>query len=322
MLLRAAGWLWTSSLALGPSNLPAQAEERRDVAVQMRHVDFHIDSSIVLQVDYLRGALQPTSLEHSPYFDDERSFDVSIDSARIRITPRALADLLNHYTFAYPGSPLHRLSLSIEKGQLRQRGSMEGVSFDMRGELTLTPSGELRLHPSSIKAAGVRVGGLMKFLGLRLDKLIKLRSGRGVRIEKDDFFLSPSELLPPPSVKGQLSRVEVNDSEIVQVFKPPAAAEVRELPVPVPKATNYMYYRGNTLRFGKLTMHDTDLLILDASPADPFDFFLKEYKAQLVAGYSRTRPNQGLTVVMQDYSNTPPLPASPPTKSPHRRSDH
>ena len=33
---------------------------------------------------------------------------------------------------------------------------------------------------------------------------------------------------------------------------------------------NYMYYRGGRLRFGKLTMDDTDLLLVDEDPKDPF----------------------------------------------------
>jgi len=291
---------------LAPLDALAQ-HQTGNVAVQMRHVDFHVDSTIVLRIDYLRGELQPTSPEHSPYFDDKSSFTLGIDSARIRMSPRSLSELLNRYTFAYPGSPLRRLTITIEKGQLRQRGTMRGISFDMLGELTLTPDGELRIHPKSVKAAGIGVGGLMKFFGLHLDKLVKLKVGRGARIQKDDFFLSPPALLPPPAVEGRVGSVEVTDSEIVQVFQPPAGKETRQLPVPDPKPTNYMYYRGNLLRFGKLTMHDTDLLIVDAVPEDPFDFFLDEYKAQLVAGYSRTRADEGLTVVMQDYKRAPPL---------------
>jgi hypothetical protein len=284
-------------------------EEAQNVAVQMRHVDFHVDSTVVLHIEYLRGELQPTSPKHSPYFDDKHSFTLGIDSARIGITPRGLSDLLNRYTFAYPGSPLRRLTVSIEKGRIKQQGTMRGISFTTLSDLTLTPQGELRLHPTSIKAAGIGVGGLMKFFGLHLDKLVKLKGSRGVRIQKNDFFLSPPALLPPPTVKGRVGGVEVSDSEIVQVFQPPAGTEVRPLSVPDPKAANYMYYRGNILRFGKLTMHDTDLLILDAVPEDPFDFFLDEYKAQLVAGYSRTRADEGLTVVMQDYKRAPSLPS-------------
>ncbi|HEX5575622.1 MAG TPA: hypothetical protein VFX42_07080 [Gemmatimonadales bacterium] len=295
-------------LVLAPAALHAQGEKDRDVAVQMRHVDFHVDSTIVLRIDYLRGELQPTSPEHSPYFDEKTSFRLNVDSARIAVAPKTLGDLLNRYTFSYPGSPLRHLELSVEKGQLKQQGTMRGISFTLLGDLTLIPTGELRLHPTSVKAVGIGVGGLMKFFGLNLEKLVKLRGVRGVRIEKDDFYLDPAALLPPPLVKGRVNAVQVTDTAITLTFHPPDSAKVTPLSVPDAKAENYMYYRGNILRFGKLTMHDTDLLIEDAEPGDPFDFFLEQYKAQLVAGYSRTRRNDGLTVVMQDFDKAPPLP--------------
>jgi hypothetical protein len=300
---------WVVLLLLAPAVLRAQGQKDKDVAVQMRHVDFHVDSSIVLRIEYLRGQLQPTSPEHSPYFDEKTSFQINIDSARIAVPPKNLGDLLNRYTFSYPGSPLRHLELSVEKGQIRQRGTMRGISFSMLGDLTLIPTGELRLHPTSMKAVGIGVGGLMKLFGLNLEKLVKLRGVRGVRIEKDDFFLDPAALLPPPTARGRVNAVQVADSAITLTFHPADSSKVKELAVPNPKATNYMYYQGNLLRFGKLTMHDTDLLIEDANPDDPFDFFLDQYKAQLVAGYSRTRADQGLTVVMQDFNRTPPLAA-------------
>jgi hypothetical protein len=56
------------------------------------------------------------------------------------------------------------------------------------------------------------------------------------------------------------------------------------------------------LQFGKLLMSDTDLLIVDANPLDPFDLNLQEYAKQLVAGTSRTLPNLGLRVEMPDYA--------------------
>jgi hypothetical protein len=306
-ILVPAGWLGGLGLALLTQSSVAQERGFPNVAVQMRHVDFHIDSSTVLKIEYLRGELQPTSPDHAPYFDDKNSFRLNIDTARIAVTPASLGNLLNHFTFAYPGSPLKNLTITIEKGQLRQRGTMRGISFNMLGDVTLNPAGELRIHPTSMKAVGIGVGGLMKFLGLHLEKLIKLRGDRGVRIEKDDFYLSPAKLLPPPTVQGRVGKVEVNDSEVVQVFEPTSGKKAEPLIIPDPKAENYMFYRGGTLRFGKLTMHDTDLLIRDAEPQDPFDFFLEQYNAQLVAGYSRNTPDHGLIVVMQDWKRTPEL---------------
>ncbi len=314
MSLVQAGRYFVAILVLsGPHGLAGQQTPARDVAVQMRHVDFHVDSSIVLRTQFLRGALEPTSPEHPPYFDDKTSFIIKIDSAQVSMVPSQLGDLLNRYTFSYPGSPLRHLRVSVEKGLLKQEGTMKGISFTMLADVSLTSAGELRLHPTSIKAVGIGVGGLMKFFGLNLEKLVKLRDARGVRIDKNDFYLDPAALLPPPLVRGRVNAVQLTDSAIALTFHPSDSTRVKELPVPDPKLTNYMYYRGNVLRFGKLTMHDTDLLIADAEPKDQFDFFLDRYLSQLVAGYSRTRPDQGLTTVMQDFSKTPPLPTKPRT---------
>jgi hypothetical protein len=74
------------------------------------------------------------------------SFVLSIDSARIGISAAALSDVLNRYTFAYAGSPLRGLTVTVEQGQLKQTGVMRGVSFTILADLLATPQGELRLH--------------------------------------------------------------------------------------------------------------------------------------------------------------------------------
>ena len=133
----------------------------------MRNVAFHVDSTTVLAIHYARGALRRTAPEHPPFLDDKHSFVLDLDTARIGISPAALSQVLNRYTFNYPGSPLRKLVITIEHGQLRQHGRMRGISFDVVGDLSLTADGELRLHPTTIKAVGIKVGGLMKFFGLQ-----------------------------------------------------------------------------------------------------------------------------------------------------------
>lgn len=59
-----------------------------------------------------------------------------------------------------------------------------------------------------------------------------------------------------------------------------------------------MHFRHSRLRFGKLTMHDADMLILDPNPATPLEFSLDRYHEQLVAGYHLTTPADGLVVYM------------------------
>jgi hypothetical protein len=292
---------WALAAVAGAAPLAGQASRppAGDVQAEMRHVDYRIDSTIVLQITYLRGALHPTG-NQPPYFDDKRSFVLAIDSAVIGISPTALGQLLDRYVFSYPGSPLRHLSLTVKDGQVEQRGRLRGMAFSVVGELTVTPSGELRLHPTSIKAGGIPVRGLMKLFGLNLQKLVKLRGTAGVRIDQNDFLLSPAELLPPPKVRGRVTKVEVRDTAIVSVFRS-EKSRIEPLQLPDSAARNYMFYRGGVLRFRKLTMTDADLMIVDADPHDPLEFFLDQYNRQLVAGYEQNTADHGLIVHMPDY---------------------
>jgi len=79
----------------------------------------------------------------------------------------------------------------------------------------------------------------------------------------------------------------------------------RPATLPFPAAKNYLYFYGGSIRFGKLTMSDADMQLIDADPSTPFDFFPERYEDQLVAGYSRNTRRKGLQVFMPDYSRIP-----------------
>ena len=79
MLLGRARHLgFVALLLIAGRDARAQTEAARNVEVQMQHVDFHVDSSIIMHIGYLRGALQPVSQDQSPYFDDKHSFVLGI----------------------------------------------------------------------------------------------------------------------------------------------------------------------------------------------------------------------------------------------------
>src|SRR5262249_58493346 len=107
-------------------------------------------------------------------------------------------------------------------------------------------------------------------------------------------------VLAPPVARGGVRAVGIAGARVRMRSGAPAAP--RPLPPLAPAAPNYLYFRGGTPRFGKLTMAHADLQIVDEHPEDPFDFFLDQYQAQLVAGHSRTMPNQGLVTFMPDYA--------------------
>jgi hypothetical protein len=95
--------------------------------------------------------------------------------------------------------------------------------------------------------------------------------------------------------------VRIEGEKIVQTFGGPDARPVKNI-----RSGNYMAYRNNRLRFGKLVMNDVDLILIDMDPNDPLDFFLEHYKEQLAAGYSKTTLDSGLRVFIKDFNKLPP----------------
>jgi len=211
---------------------------------------------------------------------------------------------MNNYVFAYEGAPLEDLKITIEGTELRQTGKLKkgvGVPFTMRATVSATDDGKIRIHPTSIKAAGFVPKGVLDFFGLELDRLIKLKNTPAVTISGDDLLLDPERVLPPPRIRGKLTKTWIENGVIVEQFGP---GGTRPTLAPAdPRVRNYMYYRGGSLKFGKLTMEDTDLLLVDANQKNPFDFSPAEYNRQLVAGYSKNTPTHGLIVYMPDLAD-------------------
>lgn len=288
-----------------PASVPAVVipDTTRVVQAEMRNVGFQIDSGVILEISRLRGALLPTSDTAPPEFDDRGSFTISISTAAIAIDTASLGNLLTRHTFAYKGSPLGRLRVSIEGDTLIQKGILKKgihLPFTVRSQASLTDEGLIRLHPTSIKVLGIGARHLMRFFGLSLEELAKVAPGRGVRIEENDFLLDAAALLPPPRAKGRLTSLAVRNGRVYQVFGSVAAADSNRLSRPDTAVANYMYFRGGTLRFGKLTMADADLFLVDEDQSDRFDFYLARYLDQLVAGYHVTTKVDGLVVYMPD----------------------
>lgn len=292
----------------------ANASSNGPTQVAMRNVDFHADSSIVLRIHHLRGTMR--GREGRPIvFDDKRSFLFRLTFAQVSILAEDLAELLNRHVFAFEGAPLRRLSIRMEGQELVQSGQMKKgfwIPFRVRAQVAAMPDGRIRLHPTRVRVLGIPAEAVMRWFGIHLDDMISLGKARGVAIDGNDLLLDPAALLPDPAIEGRVTSVRIDGDRLVQVFGTAGAAEsLGVLRVPVSRDGNYMFYRGGTLRFGKLVMNDADLEIVDMDPRDPFRFFLDRYNEQLVAGYSRTLPDLGLAAYMKDLDDLPSPVSSP-----------
>jgi hypothetical protein len=300
---------WAAAARREPNRPPAgdRGLERSAggaVQAQMRNVDYRVIPGAVLNIQRLRGELHSKISGRPPVFDDKESFFLKIHSAEIGMTEQSMAGLFNEHVFAYPGSPLEKIEVHIEPDGVTQKGILRKalkIPFSIVGTVALTPEGEIRVHPTKIRVAGISVRGLLETFGLELDRLMKLRQDRGVRIDGNDFLISADRMLPPPEIRGKVTGVRLERGRIVLTFDSPGEKPKPPLVPPDRSSPNYMYYEGGVLAFGKLTMRDTELEIVDADPHDPFDFFLDHYNEQLSAGYDENLPDHGLLVHMPDY---------------------
>ena len=178
------------------------------------------------------------------------------------------------------------------------------LSFEMTSVLSLEPDGRIRSHPLKMKMLGINGEKLLHALGLNLDKILDLSGSRGASVNGDDLLLDPVKMIPPPTIQGRLASVRVERDHISQTFVRTADDSVFTTRVrPDSSVHHYVYFRGGQLRFGKLLMTDTDLLIGDADESDPFDLYMAKYNTQLVAGTTYNLPNLGLRVSMPDYND-------------------
>jgi len=289
-------------LVAGHHSHAQQDQPTKTTAVQteMRNVMYHFTENVTVQILQLRGALVPVRQDSLPIFDDSRFFNLEISSADINMTTDSLANVLNQYVFAASDAPLKGLSITAEGNSLKVKGKLHSkgdISFETVGPLSATPEGQIRIHAEKVKAAHLPVKGLMDLLGLKIADLINTKKVRGVRSEENDLILDPEQILPPPHIEGHITAVHIQGNQIVQVYGNKPKAD------PTPAVSgNYMAYRGAQLRFGKLTMSDTDMILIDMDPKDPFDFYLDHYRDQLVAGYTKITPEFGLRVFMRDFN--------------------
>jgi hypothetical protein len=294
------------SYAMAPQPPPPPPSTKGLTREVMKNVDVHPDDFLVYRIRSVRGTLSRTNRSTPPVFDDKRSFILNIDSAVIGVNMDTLAHMMNNYAFAYSGSPLKNFSFSIEGDQLKASGTIHklvDMPFEMTGSLSVTPDGKIRVHETSVKAGGLPVKGFLHLFGVELDDVIKAREARGLKFEDNDLIVDPEHLGPPPSIRGRVTAVQIVGDQLILVFgsrKNLSEAEIARL-ANSRSGGNYISYNGGVLRFGKLTMTNADMKIVDANPKDPFDFSVDHYNQQLAAGYAKSTPRYGLVAYAPDY---------------------
>ena len=284
-------------------HIPTEAAAKAPTQVFMRNVWFHIDQDAYLDIHSMRGELVSKTPGAPLNLDNKLSFVMKVDKAKIGMRGASLDGLMNRYVFGYAHPPLRNLHVEPSGTQLLLSGTMHKVvdiPFTMRADVSVS-NGLIRIHPTKIRTFGISGIGLLKAVGMTLEKLLPMPKERGISAQGNDLLLDPQRALPPPQVDLRLVDVRIEGDELMMFFD--AGRHLPELALPHPEEKNTIYFRGGTLRMGKLLMVDADMQVVDTDPSDPFDFYIDRYNDQLVAGFDRNQPNYGLLVFMRDFAD-------------------
>lgn len=284
-------------------DIPDEAVPADATSTEMRNVHFWLASDLVLNIRNLRGQMRAKETGQPLNFDDKTSFIVDIHTGEVGISESNLQTLMNRYVFSGSESPLRNLSISIRDGIIHQEGTLHkiiDIPFQMDARVELTDDGRIRLRPESIEICGLPGGPLMRAFGMSLEEVMDLEGIEGVTVEGNDLIIDPLSILPPPTMRGRITEVRIENDQLVQVFSSDDPWEPLHSPVEQP---NYMFFRHGTLRMGKLLMVRADMHVVDSDPSDPFEFYLDVYNRQLVAGFTQNLADYGLLVIMRDIND-------------------
>jgi len=290
---------------------PAATDDRGTAAlgpvhIEMRNVRLHMDGGVTLDVKTLRGEMRSTRPGEPPVFDDSKSYELDVSDGNIALDMESLGALMNRNAAGKEGSPLSNVKIGTEASRLTLKARLrKGISIpiSMTADVSATPDGRMRLSIGSMRALGIPANKLMGLLGLSVADLVSIKNQRGIEIRDNDIIIGPGDTLPPPRIRGRLSRVWIDHDLLRQTFGSPVLVRPLSGQPATPQAVNYIYFKGATLRFGRLTMKNADLMLIDADARDVFDFSPSQYRRQLMAGYSKNGEGGVLRTLMPDFND-------------------
>jgi hypothetical protein len=243
-----------------------------------------------------------THRQTNPSFDDPESFVLQIQKGVIHVNIGDIANFLN--TSSPPTAPLEDVSIQPDGDQLKIHGTLHKIvplPIELVGTLSPNPDGFVRFHVTKLDVLKIPLKGLLGNFHIKLSDLVSTTSVPGIQIADNDIIFDTQKVLPPPHIHGQLTsvRVSVPDLEVIYGNAPNDEARLAQW-------HNFLRLSGGTLDFGKLTMHNVDLTLIDASNDPWFDLDLVNYQAQLVNGYTRMTPQAGLEIYMPDVDEQAP----------------
>ena len=142
----------------------------------------------------MRGELVSNTPGAPLNFDNKLLFVMKVDTGTIGMRSPSLDVLMNRYIFGYPNPPLRNLHIGDRRASSSSRAASSTRSSTSRspcGRTSRRSNGMIRIHPTKIDICGINGIGLLKAVGMTLEKMLKLPKERGITAQGNDLLLDP-----------------------------------------------------------------------------------------------------------------------------------
>jgi hypothetical protein len=258
--------------------------------------------SFRVYVRWLRGQMTRAQRNVNPTFDDPESFFLDIKTGVLRANIGDINNYLNASGLA--NSPLKNVTLSGDGNQIKLKGTLHKVvplPVELTGTIAAIPDNLIQIHVTKLNVLKVPFKALLGVFHVTVSDLFQAKNLQGIKVSGNDILFDTQQLLPPPHIRGHLTTVRVVNPDLEEIY-----GDAQEDVERVEEWRNFLRLRGGTIDFGKLTMHQVDLIMIDISKDPWFDLDLANYQEQLVNGYTRMTPQAGLQIFMPDRREIKP----------------
>ena len=282
------------------ASVPIPHSDRPDTRIHAHNLLLRKGPNFHVYVRWLDGRLARTGREVNPSLDRPESFDLDIQTGVIRVN---IGDIGQYLNSSVASSPLKNVTLLADGPNLKLTGVVHKVfplPVQVIASLSVAQNDRIRVHIIKIDVLKVPVKGLLGLLHISAADLVK-HNIDGVDIEGNDLLLDTHKLLPPPHIRGRLTRVSVQSPDIQAVYGD-AADNVERVEL----WRNFFSLDGGTIDFGTLTMHPVKMIMIDISSNPWFDLDLVNYREQFSSGYTRMTADAGLQMFIPDVRDIRP----------------
>jgi hypothetical protein len=283
-------------------HVSSMANETSPTQLYAHNIMLRKGAQFRVYIRWIRGQLMRTHRDVNPSLDDTESFTLVIEKGVIRAN---IGDIGNYLNAASPtNAPLKDIKIEPDGELLKLHGTVHKIfalPVELTGQLSPATGDRLKFHVTKLTVLKIPLKGLLRSLHVELSDLVPSADVPGVQVSGNDIFFDTEHLLPPPHIRGQITSVQVKTPDLEVVYGNAENDESR-----LSQWHNFLKLTGGSLDFGKLTMRNVDLTMIDASQDPWFDLDLVNYQAQLVNGYSRMTPQAGLEIFMPDAEKQSP----------------